>query len=263
MNGGGIYLLNRADKSARAAAGFTLIELLVVVAIIGLLAALLVPAVSGAMQRGKATTCMSNMRQWGIALVSYVQDNNDSMPWDGGDPVTSADFAHANWWAMALPTYAGQSTYLAMQPNVPLSPAVTMFTCGSAKLPSSAPYRAGAFKYYFNYVMNSKFNSDVTANASGEKILKATQAEKPSATVAMVEMRSIPDELPKSDPNYGKDLQSSKACWTRMAARHRNGGNIVFLDGHAGLVDYAKTQKSTGGDFNQPDLVWNPLGVAN
>ena len=59
---------------------FTLLELLVVIAIIGVLAALLLPALGRAKESGKATACLSNLRQCGIALQLYVQDNNNRMP---------------------------------------------------------------------------------------------------------------------------------------------------------------------------------------
>jgi prepilin-type N-terminal cleavage/methylation domain-containing protein/prepilin-type processing-associated H-X9-DG protein len=59
---------------------FTLIELLVVIAVIGLLAALLVPVISRAKERGRATACLSNLRQVGLAVQLHVQDNNNKMP---------------------------------------------------------------------------------------------------------------------------------------------------------------------------------------
>ncbi|HMP72492.1 MAG TPA: type II secretion system protein [Kiritimatiellia bacterium] len=60
--------------------GFTLIELLVVIAIIGILAALLFPAVTATLERGKRAGCRNNMRQAGIAMMSFAADNNGWFP---------------------------------------------------------------------------------------------------------------------------------------------------------------------------------------
>src|SRR5947209_6642807 len=61
-------------------AAFTLIELLVVLSVIGILAALLLPALGRAKESGKATACLSNLHQAGIALQMYVHDNNNKLP---------------------------------------------------------------------------------------------------------------------------------------------------------------------------------------
>ncbi len=70
----------------RRASGFTLIELLVVIAIIGLLAGLLIPAVTGALERGRRARCASNLRQIITATVSDAQGNRGMLFNRGPNP---------------------------------------------------------------------------------------------------------------------------------------------------------------------------------
>jgi prepilin-type N-terminal cleavage/methylation domain-containing protein len=59
---------------------FTLVELLVVITIVGLLAALAVPAISKSLQRSKQAASLSNIRQLGMAMLAYAADHNMSLP---------------------------------------------------------------------------------------------------------------------------------------------------------------------------------------
>jgi prepilin-type N-terminal cleavage/methylation domain-containing protein len=61
-------------------AGFTLIELLIVVAILGILFSLLLPALARAKEQGQRAVCLSNLRQWGIAVRMYGNDYDDYFP---------------------------------------------------------------------------------------------------------------------------------------------------------------------------------------
>ena len=71
--------VQRSPETKRATA-FTLVELLVVIAMIGVLAGLMLPTLGKAKESGRGTVCLSNLRQIGIALQLYVQDNNNRMP---------------------------------------------------------------------------------------------------------------------------------------------------------------------------------------
>lgn len=96
MNPRQLPLPSRATRHGNVA--FTLIELLVVVAVIALLVALLLPALSGARESGRRAVCISNLKQIGIATILYSNDFKDALPppWSWSDTRVSLPYLLVN-----------------------------------------------------------------------------------------------------------------------------------------------------------------------
>jgi len=124
-NGFTLVELPAVSKGNREA--FTLVELLVVIGIIAVLIAILLPALSAARKAAQATVCMSNLRQWGMGLQAYVDQNKGMLPQKGPDgssvsnafgPLSNGNgvtgFDDRSLWFNALPPFVNQTPYCDM-----------------------------------------------------------------------------------------------------------------------------------------------------
>ena len=73
----------RTRQPQQDSRGLTLMELLVVIGVIGVLAAMVLPAVARTKAAGGAVVCLNNLKQWGLATHLYAEDNDDFLPPEG------------------------------------------------------------------------------------------------------------------------------------------------------------------------------------
>jgi type II secretory pathway pseudopilin PulG len=206
--------------------------LLVVIAIIALLAALLLPALARAKEKARATQCVGNLRQWGLAFRMYADDHDDYLPRRGQGIQPLAQINRPEDWFNALPAYFGLPSFQQMISNnaTPAAHSQSVFICPSADDPSGT--------YFLPYGMNMNL---CPWNLPAQT--KFSEVVQPTCVVALADAPGqYASTYPSSQP-YG------------IVARHSARINLLFLAGE--VRSFAGAQVGCGtGDPGLDDVRW-------
>ncbi|HEY3333283.1 MAG TPA: DUF1559 domain-containing protein [Capsulimonadaceae bacterium] len=274
-----IYLPQSSNRAA-----FTLIELLVVIAIIAILAAILFPVFATAREKARATQCMSNMKQIGLAILQYTNDYDENLPLgrqQGGAGCSSNGFTVTmGAYVTKVKAFSANSE----SGNVWQCPDDTVDR-GSGNVAQSYTYAVGFTTANdvqvsglgdFSKAPPYAWVATVVNGCTMDLGAPMGKVRTPATTIAIVEgyypLNYLGNNAPgMMSPQYDATWaaarsnaqncvtasSSTSACTTTGLPGHNGGWNYLYCDGHVKW----KLPLQTAGDFTKNISMYNSSGT--